>query len=149
MARLNDVLSADESAPVVDMSPMIDLVFLLLIFFIVSAQMVDFSGDPEVKPPVADAAKKSETGMEGRLLINIRQDGTLWDHQTKEITLEAFKVEVAAHVQRCKEANITPKLFLRVDRLGSMEATKRINRAAAEAGLADVIFSSYAVDTGE
>ena len=39
----------------VDMSPMIDLVFLLLIFFMVSSTMITYRQDPNVKIPVASA----------------------------------------------------------------------------------------------
>ena len=37
-----------------DMSPMIDMVFLLLIFFMVASRMVTVKVDDKIKPPVAD-----------------------------------------------------------------------------------------------
>ena len=37
-----------------DMSPMIDMVFLLLIFFMIASQMITVKMDPKVLPPVAD-----------------------------------------------------------------------------------------------
>ena len=46
----------DENMPM-DMSPMIDMVFLLLIFFIVNATAIIVKTDPNVEPPVAKNAK--------------------------------------------------------------------------------------------
>jgi len=59
----------------VDMSPMIDMVFLLLIFFIVASTVIVVKQDPEVEPPVAKYSKKAKDGK-GRIVINVRQDGT-------------------------------------------------------------------------
>ena len=39
----------------VDLSPMIDLVFLLLIFFIVASNLITYRKDPNVVIPVASA----------------------------------------------------------------------------------------------
>jgi biopolymer transport protein ExbD len=46
----------DEEAKL-DMSPMIDMVFLLLIFFIVNATAIIVKTDPKVLPPVAKNSK--------------------------------------------------------------------------------------------
>jgi len=53
----------DEEEAKIDMSPMIDMVFLLLIFFIVNATAIIVQTDPKVKPPIA---KNSERQKDGR-----------------------------------------------------------------------------------
>jgi biopolymer transport protein ExbD len=54
----------------VDMSPMIDMVFLLLIFFIVNASIVIVKMDKKVKIPIAVNAKKQES-KKGRIVITV------------------------------------------------------------------------------
>ena len=54
-----------------DMSPMIDMVFLLLIFFIVASQIIDEK--PQVEIPDAVYAKVPDDTT-GRLMITVRAD---------------------------------------------------------------------------
>ena len=55
----------------VDMSPMIDMVFLLLIFFIVASQVIDEK--PKVAIPTAAYAKVPDNTT-GRLMITVTAD---------------------------------------------------------------------------
>ena len=63
----------------VDMSPMIDLVFLLLIFFMVSSTLITFRKDPDGKIPIATAetkkggAGRAVGGMEAARLRGVRR----------------------------------------------------------------------------
>ena len=52
-SKLRKSSAGEEDECNLDMSPMIDMVFLLLIFFIVNATAIIVKTDPEVKPPVA------------------------------------------------------------------------------------------------
>ena len=54
----------------VDMSPMIDMVFLLLIFFIVNATLIIVEMDKRVQVPIARYSEKQNDNM-GRILINV------------------------------------------------------------------------------
>ena len=68
-------LNADEGDGLsVDMSPMIDMVFLLLIFFIVTANLVVVKQDVRVEVPVADASSTQEKKT-GRIVINVYGEG--------------------------------------------------------------------------
>ena len=58
----------------VDMSPMIDLVFLLLIFFMVSSTLITYRKDPDVIIPVATAGKVPKD-IQGRVILNILTTG--------------------------------------------------------------------------
>ena len=59
----------------VDMSPMIDMVFLLLIFFIVTANLVVVKMDKKVEVPVADQSEPQKKKT-GRIVINVYGDGS-------------------------------------------------------------------------
>ena len=123
-----------------DLSPMIDLVFLLLIFFIVTANLIDFPKDPRVKPSIASDSKVSEDGYDGRVVMNILQDGTLVDVTGKVISLEGLtKVMSQAKVRNPKQVS----LHLRVGRRAQYGFVKKASRASAEGGVTKVIFSTY------
>ena len=126
------------------MSPMIDMVFLLLIFFIVNATAIIVKTDPDVKPPVADKAmKQREKG--GRIVVNIRGDGTY--------TAEDFNVILAGEddifdlVKTQKEKNdalgVTSKLHLRGDKESVFRYCRAAIRGAARAGVDQVVFGVF------
>lgn len=65
----------EEDAFDVPMTPLIDIVFLLLIFFLVATNFVRKEIDQKVKLPKAEGGAQSRVVPE-RLVINIRGDGT-------------------------------------------------------------------------
>ena len=58
-----------------DMSPMIDMVFLLLIFFTVVSQVIDEK--PKIEVPEASVAKVAEETI-NRLMITVMKDETYY-----------------------------------------------------------------------
>jgi len=74
-SKLRKAIAGGDDEGKIDMSPMIDMVFLLLIFFIVNATAIIVRTDPEVLPPVAKNSIRQEDGR-GRIVVNVRKDGT-------------------------------------------------------------------------
>jgi biopolymer transport protein ExbD len=148
-SKLRRAATGQEDEAKVDMSPMIDMVFLLLIFFIVNATAIIVKTDPEVLPPVAKNSKAQEDGR-GRIVINVRQDGTF--------TAEDFNVvladdkDIADLVKKEKEKiiplGIVPKLHLRGDQDAVFKYSRTAIRAAAEAGVDQVVFAVYQTHKG-
>ena len=124
-----------------DLSPMIDLVFLLLIFFMVTANMITYPKDPRVIIPIASDAKVPEL-IEGRVVMNIYMDGTLKDTTGKVYSLSEFTQKMSQ--AKAKQPNT--RLHLRADQRVPYKHIKEVSRASAEGGVATVIFSSYQVD---
>ncbi|MEM8953458.1 MAG: biopolymer transporter ExbD [Verrucomicrobiota bacterium] len=60
----------------IDLAPMIDVVFLLLIFFIVTWNFARFETELDVSVPVADEGADPQRTV-GEIIVNIRQDGTI------------------------------------------------------------------------
>jgi biopolymer transport protein ExbD len=128
---------------------MIDMVFLLLIFFIVNATAIIVQTDPDVLPPVAKESLKQKDGR-GRIVINIREDGTF--------TAENFNVVLADEtdifdlVKKEKEKidalGVTPKLHLRGDQDAVFKYSRDAIRAAAAAGVDQVVFAVYQTHKG-
>ncbi len=129
-----------------DMSPMIDLTFLLLIFFMVSSHLITVQIDKRVNPPTAKNAQVAENAA-GRVVVNILADGTIWAQDKIELTsTESITAYVDEARVRYEEAGIPTRLNLRADEEVDTRIIKRVVQAAAEAGVVEVIFGSYAVD---
>ena len=79
----------------IDMTPMIDIVFQLIIFFLVVTEMAakDLA---DVTLPRAEQSTADDNPPSDRLIINVRKDGELWSNGVK-ITLKTLgdKIENA------------------------------------------------------
>lgn len=128
----------------VDMSPMIDMVFLLLIFFVVASTVIVVNQDPEVDPAIANESKTAKDGK-GRIVINVRNDGTFVDESSKitfaDVTLLEKYIKEMKDVEDSK--GLKPLLHLRGDKGVTFEYVRTVIRAASRAGVNDVIFSVY------
>ena len=128
-----------------NMSPMIDMVFLLLLFFLVNATAIIVRNDPNIRPPGASAGKKQEDGR-GRIVVNVRKDGTFWgeDYETLKF---ADELAIADMVKKAKEKidmqGITPKLHLRGDEEALFKYSRTAIKAAASAGVDQVVFTVF------
>jgi biopolymer transport protein ExbD len=63
MGRFRDTSSDDSTDGAIDMSPMIDCVFILLIFFIVTTTFVEETGVEVDKPQAASASRLEKTSI--------------------------------------------------------------------------------------
>jgi len=63
MGRFRDASSDDGTESAIDMSPLIDCVFILLIFFIVTTTFVEETGVEVDKPQAASAVKLEKTSI--------------------------------------------------------------------------------------
>lgn len=59
-----------------ELAPMIDVVFLLLIFFIVTWQFARFERDMDISVPAAEEAEDTDR-QTGEIIVNVRDDGTI------------------------------------------------------------------------
>ena len=59
--------------PTLDLTPMIDVTFLLLIFFIVNATLIIVEMDKRVQVPIARYSEKQNDKM-GRIVVNVYSD---------------------------------------------------------------------------
>lgn len=130
----------------VNMSPMIDLVFLLLIFFMVASTLIDKMIDPEVKPAVAKDALVRESLSKGRVLINILEDGTLRNEQKAVISEEEITRLVKAVDAENKRLGVETQVLIRADRDSPVEFTKKVVAAAGAGGVINFIFSARRVE---
>ncbi len=63
-------------APGFQIAPMVDIVFLLLIFFLVTWNFARYETELDVKVPTAKEGKESRRSV-GEVIINVKNDGSI------------------------------------------------------------------------
>lgn len=126
----------------VNMAPMIDMVFLLLIFFMVASHMSKMDRTP-VELPVADKSTVPENAR-GRQLITIRSADTTGEEVDILMNLNQVEVDqIAPMVRQALENDADTKVYLRADRYAKHKHVKEVMAACAEGGVVDVIFATF------
>lgn len=92
----NDRFEIDDSDPEPDLSPMIDCVFILLIFFIVTATFVEEDGFVVNRPEDSSEAQAND---DQTLVLQIRKDSRIV-HEERVIPLSAVPGIVESQLQR-------------------------------------------------
>ncbi len=124
----------------INMAPMIDMVFLLLIFFMVASHLTAMERVP-VTLPVADKAKVPEEARD-RQIITVtagKDGGAAYYMNLQEVDLK----ELTAAIVRQHEADENLRIYLRADRGVRHKHIKAVMEACAEAGIADIIFGVF------
>ncbi len=86
--RIN--FSSTEQAADIDMTPMLDIVFIMLIFFIVTTSFVKESGI-DVNRPTAQTATRKE---KGNIIVAIKPNGDVWIDK-RLVDIRAVRANVA------------------------------------------------------
>ena len=140
----------DEEKAEMDMSPMIDCVFLLLIFFIVVSTQAEVQTDPKVKPTIADHSKLQESAL-GRIVINAYyQDGSKTEAKyTREDRKEITDLGVYMEAEKKRLNNLRPGepliIHLRCTRSLNYKFVQQVQEKAAALGITDFTFASYQI----
>jgi biopolymer transport protein ExbD len=105
MARKQRFREEEEAA--VDMTPMLDIVFIMLIFFIVTTSFVKEAGIDVNKPKAAQATKKKNANI----FIAIRGNGEIWMDK-RQVDVE----RVAANIERLLAEQPTEIVIIQADK---------------------------------
>jgi biopolymer transport protein ExbD len=119
------------------LAPMIDMTFLLLIFFMVTTKISKEQVNVEIKLPTASNASIPDD-LSNRDIISIDKDGTYYIGQTP-----ADKKQLTNHLK--ERFKVTPplRLYVRADKNTPGKQIKELMRIASEAGAVNVIFGTY------
>lgn len=125
---------------------MIDMVFLLLIFFVVNSSQIVVKQDSDVRPPVASFGKKQED-KNGRIVVNVYQDGSLKSEMGDPLDTDDDIFEL---IKNAREKNdlksYRSKLHLRGDKEAVFKHSRRVIAISAKAGVEQVMFATYVTD---
>ena len=120
------------------MAPMIDMVFLLLIFFMVTTKISKEQIKMDVKLPVASSATLPKDDLDNRDTVAIDHLGQYYVGQ-REVTKE----ELTEYLKE-RFKNYPPlRLYIRADANTPGKQIKELMRIASEAGAINIIFGTY------
>ncbi|PKG97286.1 biopolymer transporter ExbD [Paraglaciecola sp. MB-3u-78] len=119
----------DEEEATIDMTPMLDVVFIMLIFFIVTASFVKEAGIDVNRPEAATAVKKDRANI----LVAISEKGEIWINKRK-IDVRA----VQANIERLYAENPQGTVVIQADRKATTDVLIKVMDASRAAGIEDV-----------
>jgi len=118
-------------------APMIDITWILIIFFMVTTQLVESDFDVSVDLPIASAAVVPND-MAGRVIVNLDEAGGYY--------LGNEPVDLAGlgnHLKRRMIDYPPLKVYLRADANTPAAKTKEFYRLCAEAGAVDIVLGTF------
>jgi biopolymer transport protein ExbD len=126
---LSQMLQDQDEKEDIDMTPMLDVVFILLIFFIVTASFVKEAGIDVNRPEAATAVKKERANI----LVAISDTGEIWINK-RRIDVRA----VQANIERLKAENPQGTVVIQADKRSTTDTLIKVMDAARAAGVFDV-----------
>jgi biopolymer transport protein ExbD len=120
----------------VQMAPMIDMVFLLVIFFMTASHFNQMD-NPSIDLPVADKAAVPKD-VSDRRSITVKQDGVIFVGNAPT-PLE----KIGPMIEDLRKKVPGLKVYVRAEELTPFKAVKDVMKVCAEAGAAEVIFATY------
>jgi biopolymer transport protein ExbD len=127
MRKKPSILSPDESK--IDMTPMLDVVFIMLIFFIVTSSFIKEAGREVLKPEAEKAKRKELTSM----LIAVTANNDIWmDRRIVD------KAAVKPVIQKLYSENPKGAVVIQADRDSEASTVLYVMEAAREAGVRDI-----------
>jgi biopolymer transport protein ExbD len=140
---------------VVDMTPMIDMVFLLLVFFMIAATMSKVDFTPEIELPVAPKAQVPED-LRHRGTVNILPVGSAAPNGEVVTAQRPFLILGSLVDERglkdvigeVRSQNPELRVYMRIDANVDFAVVRRGIRACAEVGVFDIVFGTYQSGSG-
>ncbi len=119
----------EEEEANIDMTPMLDVVFIMLIFFIVTASFVKEAGIDVNRPDASTAVQKDRASI----LVAISAEGKVWINR-RQVDVRA----VQANIERLYAENPQGTVVIQADRKSTTEVLIKVMDAARAAGIEDV-----------
>ena len=117
----------------INLTPMLDVVFIMLIFFIVTASFVKEAGIDVNKPAAATAERKER----GNILVAITEIGQIWIDK-RPVDPRA----VRANIERLHAENPQGEVVIQADKNSKNGLLVTVMDAAREAGVANVAIAA-------
>ena len=122
-----------------DLTPMIDIVFLLIVFFMTVASVVT-KKRVEIEAPIATNSIIAET-QENREIVSLSVDGDLY-YGAALVTSE----EMQAILKDALALNPKMQVLLRIDAGTVFADSQELMASCAEVGAVNIVFTTYQSD---
>jgi biopolymer transport protein ExbD len=137
MINVRQSIRGSQKTAEINMAPLIDLVFLLLIFFLVTTSFVKETGI-DVQRPRASTATLKEAG---NILVGISADGRVF-LDSKQIDVRS----VRAHIERCLAENPEGAVVIVADKQSITDMVIRVMDQCRLAGARNVSIAASRSD---
>lgn len=134
---------ASSEEPVIPMAPMIDIIFLLLIFFITTSIFARLENELSITVPAAESAEPPKRAL-GELIVNVKADGAIVVNQ-REVTLAQLETLLARIAKQFPDQSV----IVRGDRMTAFEDAISILDTCAKAGVWNVSFAALPPEEAE
>lgn len=119
----------DEEEAAIDLTPMLDVVFIMLIFFIVTASFVKEAGIDVNRPEASTAVSKDRANI----LVAISETNEIWINK-RRIDERA----VQANIERLYAENPQGSVVIQADKKATTDTLIKVMDASRAAGVFDV-----------
>jgi biopolymer transport protein ExbD len=126
--------SGEESE--INLTPMLDVVFIMLIFFIVTASFVKEAGIDVSRPPAATAERKER----GNILVAITENDQIWIDR-RQVDPRALR----ANIERLHAENPQGAVVIQADKNSKNGLLVQVMDSARLAGVANVSLAAEVV----
>jgi len=141
MARRVDSISRlmaeGEDEAEIDLTPMLDVVFIMLIFFIVTASFVKEAGIDVTRPQASTATRKER----GNILIAITANDQIWMDR-RQVDPRALR----ANIERMHAENPQGSVVIQADKDSKNGLLVQVMDAARSSGVSNVSLAAEVVD---
>ncbi|MCR9118635.1 MAG: biopolymer transporter ExbD [bacterium] len=124
-----------DDQPTLNMTPMIDIVFLLVIFFMVGTKFTELEHNLELEVP-AVASADTLTAAPKKRIINVFRDGHI-ELDDAEVTTEVLREKLEAAKANYPDVGV----IVRGDGKGEFEKVAGVLGVVREAGIAEMAIS--------
>jgi biopolymer transport protein ExbD len=125
--------SLKEPAVGLNMTPLIDMVFILLVFFVVNTSFVKETG-VEIQRPSAKSAVKQE---QATILIAVNREGEIWIDKQR-VDLRALR----GHIERLHAESPEGSVVVLADSVSETGVVMQVVDQARLAGIAKVVVAA-------
>src|SRR5690606_30117074 len=129
----NNPRPIEEETQAIDLTPMLDVVFIMLIFFIVTATFVKETGKDIVRPDATTSVDRASA----TILIAVGADNEIWIDK-KRVDSRAVK----ATIERMRVDNPKGTVSIQADKNSDVKFLVEVANAAREAGISEVSVST-------
>ncbi|GIX21660.1 MAG: biopolymer transporter ExbD [Gammaproteobacteria bacterium] len=126
-----------EEEATINMTPMLDVVFIMLIFFIVTSSFIKEAGIEVQKPEAQTAVKKERTS----LLIAISRDNQIWIDRR-----QVDRASLKPIVEQLYAENPKGAVVIQADRESNAETVMAVVEAVRDAGVQEVAVAAEEED---
>lgn len=131
-----------DEQPSMNLTPMIDVVFLLLIFFMVATRFADAERNIELQVPTVKSAG-AMTPPPDKRTVHVRRDGSIALDE-REVTPDELRAALAQAIQEYPATGVV----VRGDGQGSFQNVADALAACREAGISDLGITVRIADGG-